>query len=76
MRDQALIEEKIMTAFLCLSTLLFAQLRDPVLSFRASADQGREIVAKLPGDLAVKLPMGRLTPAWCHELHRRLSRRG
>jgi hypothetical protein len=50
-----------MTAFLCLSTLLFAQLRDPVLSFRVNAEQGREIVAKLPGDLAAKLPKGRLT---------------
>ena len=50
-----------MTTFLCLSTVLFAQLRDPVLSFRANADQGREVVAKLPGDLAAKLPKGRLT---------------
>src|SRR5437762_3297200 len=50
-----------MTTFLCLTTLLFAQLRDPVLSFRASAEQEREVVAKLPGDLAAKLPKGRLT---------------
>lgn len=50
-----------MTAFLCLSTLLCAQFRDPVLSFRVNADQEREVVAKLPGDLAAKLPKGRLT---------------
>ncbi len=50
-----------MTAFLCLSTLVLAQMRDPVLSFRTNADKGREIVAKLSGDLAGKLPKGRLT---------------
>ena len=50
-----------MTAFLCLTTLLCAQLRDPVLSFRVNADQGREVLVKIPGDVAAKLPMGRLT---------------
>jgi hypothetical protein len=48
-----------MLTFLCLTTLVFAQFRDPVLSFRANKDQGREVVAKLPGD--IKLPMGRLS---------------
>ena len=55
----ALIEEKTMTSFLCLSAILFAQFRDPVLSFRTNAEQGREVVAKVPGD--IQLPMGRLT---------------
>jgi hypothetical protein len=51
-----------MTAFLCISVVLFGQLRDPVLSFRVNGDKEREVVAKLPGDLAATLPKGRLTP--------------
>ncbi len=47
------------TTILCLTLSSFAQFRDPVLSFRVNADNDREVVAKLPGD--IKLPMGRLT---------------
>jgi hypothetical protein len=51
-----------MTAYLCFTVALLAQPAEPALRFRALPDQGREVVARLPADVAGKLPLGRLTP--------------
>ena len=45
---------------LCAGMLLFAQAADSPLRFEATPT-GRRVVARLPGDVAAKLPMGPLT---------------
>jgi hypothetical protein len=48
-----------MNALLCFTVAILGQSAE-LLRFRA-ADQGREIVAQLPAEVAARLPMGRLT---------------
>ena len=49
-----------MNALLCCTVVLFAQISEAPLRFRALPGQGREIVARLPAEQAAKLPSGRL----------------
>jgi hypothetical protein len=51
-----------MTTLLCLTVALLGQTPEPALRFRALPDQGRAVVARLPAEIAGKVPLGRLSP--------------
>src|SRR5262249_58896092 len=56
----ALMEEKTMTALLCLTLGLFTQTAE-ALRFQATPEMTRQVIATLPAAQAAKLPEGRLT---------------
>jgi hypothetical protein len=50
-----------MKAMILVAMVALGDTPEPTLRFRALPNQGREIVARLPADIAAKLPMGKLT---------------
>jgi hypothetical protein len=56
----ALLEEKIMTALLCLTLSMVTQTAE-ALRFQATPEMTRQVIATLPAAQAAKLPEGRLT---------------